>query len=148
MLFLVRRRRKHRMTKHNRYQSLYQKCPLADCYTNSEIMTKHSCWQYIADPCWTPLTRSWPREIQCGSMIKWIMTSAATRHTVWIYNKTMTIAMTKYTVDLWCNICKCQIYITPIAAWEERWCQCSLLISQGLQRHRTWYILSHVNKGI
>ena len=79
------------------------KMPLASCYTYSEMMTKHSCQQYTADPCWIPLMRSWPWEIQCGSMRKWIMTSAATRHTVWIYNKTMTIATTKYTVDLWCK---------------------------------------------
>ena len=142
----MRRRRKRRMMKCGRYQSLYQKFPLVDCYINSKITTKHSCQQYTANPCWTPLTRSWPQEIHCGSMIKWIMTSAAIRHTVWICNKTMTIATTKYTVDLWCNIRKCQMYITPIIAWEERWYQCSLLISQGLQRHRTWYISSHVNK--
>ena len=81
-------------------------------------------------------------------MIKRIVTSAAIKHTVWIYSKMMTIATTKYTMDLWWNICKCQTYITPITAWEERWYQCSLLISQGLQLHRTWYILSHVNKWI
>ena len=39
------------------------KMPMVGCYINSEIMTKHSCQQYTADPCWTPLTRSWPREI-------------------------------------------------------------------------------------
>ena len=31
------------------------------------------------------------------------MTSATTRHTVWICSKTMTIATTKYAVDLWCE---------------------------------------------
>ena len=66
-------------------------------------MTKHSCRQYIADPWWTLLTRSRPREIHCGSVMQRILTSAATKHTVWICNKTMTIATTKYTVDLWCK---------------------------------------------
>ena len=44
--------------------------PLASCDTYSEMTTKHNCQQYTANPCWTPLTRSWPQEIQCGSMIK------------------------------------------------------------------------------
>jgi hypothetical protein len=43
--------------------SLYQKMPLARCYTYSEMTTKHSYQQYTVDPCWTPLMRSWPREI-------------------------------------------------------------------------------------
>ena len=40
--------------------ALYQKFPLASCYTDLEMTTKHNCQQYTADPCWTPLTKSWP----------------------------------------------------------------------------------------
>ena len=50
--------------------ALYQKCPWQTIYKDLEIATKNNCQQYTADPCWTLLTRSWPREIQCGSMIK------------------------------------------------------------------------------
>jgi hypothetical protein len=30
---------------------LYQKMPLASCYIDSKIATKHNCQQYIIDPC-------------------------------------------------------------------------------------------------
>ena len=64
LLLLLMRKRKRRMMKCSCNQSLYKRCPLADWYIYSEMTTKHSCQKYIADPCWTPLTRSWPRGIQ------------------------------------------------------------------------------------
>ena len=40
--------------------AMYKKMPLACYYIDSEMMNKNNYQQYTTDPCWTPLTRSWP----------------------------------------------------------------------------------------
>ena len=57
-------------TRSDHHQPCTKKTPLASCHTYSEMTTKHSCQKYTTDMCKTQQTRSWPQEIQCGSMIK------------------------------------------------------------------------------
>ena len=106
------------MTRSDHHQP-YTKKPLASYHIYSEMTTKHSCQKHTADLCKAQQTRSWPREIQCGSMIK--MNHDKCSHQIYIldlqqdndhsHNQVHYGSMMQY---------KCQIYITPITTWEQR----------------------------
>ena len=68
-IILSMRRRRQRTTRRDHHQP-YTKKPLASCHTYSEMLTKHNCQRYTVDLWKTQQTRSWPRKIHCGSMIK------------------------------------------------------------------------------